>query len=374
MKTITIQKISYNTFEINICCNKCSEVNERLISNISTIFPYSVKQIINSITLHNKYCHKCQTEYRAINLKHISIKDEDKILNSISYNIPQKNIYFKNKFITCKINIRENKCNTPIYIDSIRNKKGNKILNYCITNDYINFVFSGWIKTFLEVQNHLEYLLNCQDDNKSNNTNIQNSTNALPVLKQNTAKTPTIIKKADVLIISDIRRCANKNHTVKDVRAIIFTIINGHKQSQIIDTSFCFNCCRYTISESEFNRIKGKPICQIKWYDKKKNSLNNTDTWDFNIQHSILYKLGYNVQKQSGLTPNMRRQILVNAIKSHKLSKGQICSYLEMFIKQKSGQSNMKDAVAKWRSDLQYIRNFKVDTNETIEVKSLTKK
>lgn len=178
----------------------------------------------------------------------------------------------------------------------------------------------------------------------------------------------------DVLIISDLRRCANKTHRIKDVQAQIRTRYKGEIITEIIPATFCKDCIRYSISESVFCDLKGKPICKVKWRNRKHEEEYKKGVRIFDNPHSFLYKLGYNVQKQSRLTPNMRRQILVNAIKSHKLSKGQVCSYLEMFIKQKNGQPNMQDAIAKWQSDLQHIRNLKVSTNETIEVRKLIKK
>lgn len=158
------------------------------------------------------------------------------------------------------------------------------------------------------------------------------------------------------------------------MQAQIRTRYKGEIITEIIPATFCKDCIRYSISESVFCDLKGKPICKVKWRNRKHEEEYKKGVRIFDNPHSFLYKLGYNVQKQSRLTPNMRRQILVNAIKSHKLSKGQVCSYLEMFIKQKNGQPNMQDAIAKWQSDLQHIRTLKVSTNETIEVRKLIKK
>lgn len=188
----------------------------------------------------------------------------------------------------------------------------------------------------------------------------------------NTRFTQHKLTAKDVLVISDLRRCSNKKHHMEDVKAIIRVSINNQIQIKTISACFCYDCCRYTISENEYNSLGGEPVCDIKWHNNKSDC--NEELWDFNTQHSILYKLGYNVQKQSGLSADVRRKILTDIIKNRRLSKSQVCSYLEMFIKQKRSQLNMQDAVSKWRSDLQYIRNLKINTSETIEVKKLIKR
>jgi len=234
-----------------------------------------------------------------------------------------------------------------------------------IKDNYVNFIIKGWIHSLMDAQNYIN-LQRKGVINTNKTSNNKKTNNSQPKLCN--------IGTKDVLIISDLRRCANKTHKIKDVQAQIRTRYKGEIITEIIPATFCKDCIRYSISESVFCDLKGKPICKVKWRNRKHEEEYKKGVRIFDNPHSFLYKLGYNVQKQSRLTPNMRRQILVNAIKSHKLSKGQVCSYLEMFIKQKNGQPNMQDVIAKWQSDLQYIRNLKVSTNETIEVRKLIKK
>lgn len=188
----------------------------------------------------------------------------------------------------------------------------------------------------------------------------------------NTRSTQHKLTAKDVLVISDLRRCSNKKHRIEDVKAVIRVSINNQIQIKTISACFCYDCCRYTISENEYDSLGGEPVCDIKWYNNKSNY--NEELWDFNTQHSVLYKLGYNVQKQSGLSADMRRQILTDIIKNRRLSKSQVCSYLEVFIKQKRSQPNMKEAVSKWKADLQYIKSVKIDTKQQVEIKSIIKK
>lgn len=365
MKTITIQKISYNEFSVDILCYNCSHISNHIIRDINTLFPYKIKEIIENLEQSNPICPVCNHIIETNNIGRIIVIDQENIVYELIYSLWGK----ANKKIHIISSIFKGYTSSRIPNNSIilikewksrsnySNKNFKYTKTYTIKNEYINFVVKGWIKSFKEARDYILY---------RKNTHPQKS------VSKDLSQTHKI-KPYDIIIISDLRRCANQNHNVKDVTAILYTVINEHKQKQYINASFCFECCRYTISQSEFNNIEGKPICQIEWHNNSQIQ-NNTDTWDFNTQHSILYKLGYNVQKQSGLSADVRRKILTDIIKNRKLSKSQICSYLEMFIKQKRGQPNMKEAVSKWKSDLQYIRNLKVNTSETIEVKKLIKK
>ena len=68
--------------------------------------------------------------------------------------------------------------------------------------------------------------------------------------------------------------------------------------------------------------------------------------------------LGYNVDSRVNLSENERRIILKYAIGLGFISKKLTIFYLQTFIKKASPKYNMKEAIRKWKSDLQWVMNY----------------
>jgi hypothetical protein len=55
MKTITIQKISYNQFSADVICSQCGKEIKYVFDDLSTQFPYYIKGILMKIdSLHTQ--------------------------------------------------------------------------------------------------------------------------------------------------------------------------------------------------------------------------------------------------------------------------------------------------------------------------------
>ena len=79
--------------------------------------------------------------------------------------------------------------------------------------------------------------------------------------------------------------------------------------------------------------------------------------FDFKNSESALKQLGYTVAKTIGLSDPERQKILQQAIANGVMSKEAICAFLENNINLHKNQATFAEAVAKWMSDLAFLKN-----------------
>ena len=83
---------------------------------------------------------------------------------------------------------------------------------------------------------------------------------------------------------------------------------------------------------------------------------------------------GYNVSQANGLSRENRKKILSAIIDNEIVSKSEIISYLDLFIKQRASMGNMQMAVAKWKEDREFVRNYGSKQYTEVDVKALYRK
>lgn len=79
--------------------------------------------------------------------------------------------------------------------------------------------------------------------------------------------------------------------------------------------------------------------------------------FDFKKSESALKQLGYTVAKTIGLSDTERQKILQKAIANGVMSKDAICAFLENNINLHKNQATFAEAVAKWMSDLAFLKD-----------------
>lgn len=79
--------------------------------------------------------------------------------------------------------------------------------------------------------------------------------------------------------------------------------------------------------------------------------------FDFKKSESALKQLGYTVAKAIGLSDTERQKILQKAIANGVMSKDAICAFLENNINLHKNQATFAEAVAKWMSDLAFLKD-----------------
>lgn len=79
--------------------------------------------------------------------------------------------------------------------------------------------------------------------------------------------------------------------------------------------------------------------------------------FDFKKSESALKQLGYTVAKAIGLSDSERQKILQKAITNGVMAKDAICAFLENNINLHKNQETFAEAVAKWMSDLAFLKD-----------------
>lgn len=85
----------------------------------------------------------------------------------------------------------------------------------------------------------------------------------------------------------------------------------------------------------------------------------------------MLHKLGYNVSQKEGLSSQERHDILAQIVRKRQISKNEIISLLQYYIRRNENNDNMVLAVEKWSEDLVFIKQFKVQSGESIDVERI---
>lgn len=80
---------------------------------------------------------------------------------------------------------------------------------------------------------------------------------------------------------------------------------------------------------------------------------------------------GYNVSQVCDISDKKRQDILKFIIDNKILSKNEVISYLNFFISQKQGISNMGQAISKWKKDREFIEKYHIEKYEEVEIKSI---
>lgn len=89
----------------------------------------------------------------------------------------------------------------------------------------------------------------------------------------------------------------------------------------------------------------------------KENAANIASKFDFKNAVSTLKQFGYTVDKKKDLSPSHRYEILKNVIATGKMSKNDVCDFLEKNINLHKNQSAFREAVSKWKTDLSFVKD-----------------
>lgn len=165
----------------------------------------------------------------------------------------------------------------------------------------------------------------------------------------------------DFVVRQAVFKCTHTGHTIQNIDAVLNIVdFEGKKKEIKIPAGYCPQCKIYFIMESTYQNLKkqGNILCRVsdeKTYVKA-GYLNNAKL----AQESILMQYGYSVSQIDGVTEKQRRIILVNLIDNNILSKSEIISYLDFFINQRAGRSNMELAISKWKADREFVEQYRI--------------
>lgn len=183
--------------------------------------------------------------------------------------------------------------------------------------------------------------------------------------KKKVVRTKEIGRK-DIVVVKDIFDCVSHGHVVSDVNAL-FEIKKENEEVVKIRkcATYCLECKEYYILRSIYNEILviGTPQCKIL---DGEGTYESKDSFTVQMNNAIgpLKQSGYSVSKEDGLSKQARQALLENMIDRGVVTRGEIMSYLTYFADLHKGQSNMQEAVSKWREDFEYIKNLDIIAKE----------
>ena len=167
--------------------------------------------------------------------------------------------------------------------------------------------------------------------------------------------------------------CTNEKHVVLDINAEI-KVLNtlGGIETIEVPAAYCKTCDKYYILETEYWKLeeKGIMLCKVVeqtfWKSHTENDKNKLN------QESLLHMMGYNVNAQDDITQSQRQKILELIVDKKILTRIEICSHLDYLIRRSKNRKNFDKALAKWKSDRDYIIHYKVNELKVV-INSITK-
>lgn len=169
-----------------------------------------------------------------------------------------------------------------------------------------------------------------------------------------------------IYIIVDGDKCRKARHDLHEVPLRV----PYNDQIIIADGQYCRTCRQIQIQRNKFvelNNEYGEPSCKtlLKGLDDIRDNELAVDYSGYldrefkeRASESKLHKIGYSVASDSGLSTLQRQKLLQDAIEARVVSKGYVKSYLEHIIQINGKKSNNREALEKWKADLEFVINL----------------
>lgn len=167
------------------------------------------------------------------------------------------------------------------------------------------------------------------------------------------------IEFRDFVVRRSVFQCKKSGHNLRNITGIV-KIMNkaGGTEEVSVPAGHCPMCNRYFIMEDTYQslKFKGTILCRVS--DERTYLSSSSDEFDTSgmAQRSALKQCGYSVSENSYLTSDGRKKLLCMIIDNGILDNTTVISYLRWFIRTREGQAGLQNAVEKWRSDLNFIR------------------
>lgn len=176
----------------------------------------------------------------------------------------------------------------------------------------------------------------------------------------NTQKIIRQIGVLDLIVRCNIFKCMHEEHEIQNITAVVKILLeDGREEDVQISAGYCQQCNVYFIMESTYQELKRKGIILCRVTDSKTYAKGGFMNGSKLAQESILMQYGYNVSQTVGLSARQRQKILAVMIDNKVLSKSEIISYLDFFIRQHGSRNNMGVAISKWEDDREFVEHYR---------------
>lgn len=174
----------------------------------------------------------------------------------------------------------------------------------------------------------------------------------------------------DLIVRSNGFYC-NKHHELDDmVGEVDIRDRLGRIYTCLIPIVYCHPCNVYYVLEETYLGIKKKGIimCQIVSFQEYQKSGDKLNPYDWQTV-SPLRKWGYTVSQVENYSDMQRQGILEDIVDYSGLSKDEVLSYLDFFIRINS-QRNER-AIEKWESDREHIAKYRLGSAKRVRVQRI---
>lgn len=170
------------------------------------------------------------------------------------------------------------------------------------------------------------------------------------------------IGMTELIVRSNSFYC-NQHHELEDLAGEIEVIDKkGNIITYLIPIAYCKSCDVYYVLEDTYLELKKNGVirCEVLSYKEYANG----DKSEFGELNSVgpLRKWGYTVSQNAGYSEIQRQGILEDIIDYHIMSKDEVLSYLNFFMKLNYNNSDI--ALAKWKEDRDYIAEYKIGSSK----------
>ena len=189
--------------------------------------------------------------------------------------------------------------------------------------------------------------------------------------KSSKNQTEKKIKSSDFLVRSNFYGCIVKNHSLKDINAVVKVAGSKETYEISVPASYCDECEKYYILEDYYRELKsyGYICCRVVEIIDLQNNSTTLDFKGFKDQ-SLLNSYGYNVSKTKGLSKELRQYILQNIVNNGIMKKEEVISFINKLIQINKNKDNFKSAINKWQEDVKYVSSLQ-NNPKNVNVKKI---
>lgn len=212
-------------------------------------------------------------------------------------------------------------------------------------------------------------LLNKEIENIKSLLVESDNTDQLATEEENDDDIPSI-DIYSVIVLKNTYKCLS-NHNTKDLMGKI-PVLNkqGKLTYKKVNISYCFDCKEFKMLKSDYLSIKDHIMCQV--IDKTDEYLNNPkNSYNGWNQQSKINQYGYNVNSQRNLSIQQRQTILASLIEAEIVKKCNIINHIEWMIQTHEKIPTHKQAIQKWKEDLEFVKNYKIGNLPSVIVEQL---
>ena len=167
-----------------------------------------------------------------------------------------------------------------------------------------------------------------------------------------------------VLHVYDSLLNVKHNRTQHNVESVTIKALKAQGTLITFNAFYCHSCNEYYTTRENIEKnftLNRYPLIRFNFHFRQAYARR---------EESELMMYGYTV-KEGELSANQRQNLLARLITFGFLNKSYITGFIKYLINNNGRRANMKSAVEKWQSDLEFVQNFNIGTQRTVYVEDM---